>query len=702
MNINIEELKQLDDSKILKLFIPMINDIYRMNDYALLSLEEFYDLILEEIKKSKKKYVGNIPYVDYLRKKIVSLVNKKIKKCLLDPSKEKVIINNYINKYFNDVMSCDDAIKRIEQFNLFLETYNYTLNPYVLVEIIEKNNNFSKALQLIVRKYNSYILSENLEDVITDYKLIFMIKTYCEFNDINIDEYWDDNELDLDLGVDITNNMSIFRRDIKKYSLLSIEEERKLTEKIALGDEEAREKFINSNLRLVLSISRKYVGAGLSYDDIVQEGIIGLTTAVDKYDANKGYKFSTYATYWIKQSIIRAITDKGRTIRIPVYLYDRLLKYQRIVSELSVDLGRTPTKKEMAEKMQLTESEITKLMELTCDTISLNTFICEEDERELESLIPSDDSSIENAMNNIMRLELYKFLDNIHLSSREKAVLFLRFGLDGNGVKTLDDIGEIWNLSRERVRQINDKTLYKIRRSPYINPFALYMENPTQALKVVQEIQKQDNNKIIEYKTIYEYFSDCKREDVDKALKMLTSNEYEFIKLNCVEDTNKPIYLKLNQAQCYYLTVVIVPKIKKIILKNKKIKIVTHCDKVEDVNCINTMSPEIKEPDISNEQCIDIEYDKIENEDYEKVLKLLMDPTFSCVMNKLNSKEIIIAYLKFGYVSGKCFSNIAIAEFLKLDEREVEDAIAKALFLYKNQLSLNQETTKKLIKKMVN
>jgi len=342
--MNMEELQQLNDNQRLNLFIPIINSVYKRYDYMLLSSEELCNLVLKEMRKFNKNYNGNMSYNEHLKINIINLINVEIKKSLFDSSTEIIIINNYINKYFNNIMSCDVAIKKIKKFNLFLESYNYILNPDVLVEIIEKNANFSNALKLIVEKYKV----NEVENIDKDYKLSFMVRTYCELNEIDIKELENDvdlvssNDDELENDINIMSNMSIFRRDIKKYPLLSAEEEKELTKKISLGDQDARDLFIASNLRLVLAIARKYVGVGLSYDDLVQEGIIGLTTAVDKYDVSKGYKFSTYATYWIKQAMTRAIFDKGRTIRIPVYLYDRLLKYQKTVSALSIDLKGFP------------------------------------------------------------------------------------------------------------------------------------------------------------------------------------------------------------------------------------------------------------------------------------------------------------------------------------------------------------------------
>lgn len=268
----------------------------------------------------------------------------------------------------------------------------------------------------------------------------------------------------LTVGADFVDDpVKLYFKDIGKKPLLSADEEKELAIRIKNGDETARNKLCESNLRLVVSIARRYTNRGVSFLDLIQEGNIGLLKAVEKFDHTKGYKFSTYATWWIRQAITRAIADQGRTIRIPVHMVETINKYSRVKSQLFQELGREPRTDEIAKELGVTVEKVEEIIRVNVEPISLETPIGEEEDSHLVDFIPDNImKSTEALVDDIMlRIEIDKVLNT--LTERERKVLILRFGLDDGTPKTLEDVGKLFNVTRERIRQIEAKALRKIR-----------------------------------------------------------------------------------------------------------------------------------------------------------------------------------------------------------------------------------------------
>lgn len=295
-------------------------------------------------------------------------------------------------------------------------------------------------------------------------------KIYETLEGLNIEiigdvEEEEDTEIDLSVpeGVAIDDPVRMYLKEIGKVPLLTSEEEVALAKRIEAGDEYAAKQLAEANLRLVVSIAKRYVGRGMLFLDLIQEGNLGLIKAVEKFDFTKGFKFSTYATWWIRQAITRAIADQARTIRIPVHMVETINKLIRIERQLLQELGRAPQAEEIAEIMEMPPEKVREIMKIAQEPVSLETPIGEEEDSHLGDFIPDDDAlaPAEAAAFTMLKEQLISVLDT--LTPREEKVLRLRFGLDDGRSRTLEEVGKEFNVTRERIRQIEAKALRKLR-----------------------------------------------------------------------------------------------------------------------------------------------------------------------------------------------------------------------------------------------
>ncbi len=323
-------------------------------------------------------------------------------------------------------------------------------------------------------KKNSSLTYKEIMDVLEEVDMspeqIELMYESFEENGIDIigdhsQEEEDKDKLDITVpeGINIDDPVRMYLKEIGKVPLLTADEEIELAKKMEDGDEIASRKLAEANLRLVVSIAKRYVGRGMLFLDLIQEGNLGLIKAVEKFNYRKGFKFSTYATWWIRQAITRAIADQARTIRIPVHMVETINKLIRVSRQLLQELGREPAPEEIAEEMGLTVEKVREILKIAQEPVSLETPIGEEEDSHLGDFIPDDDAPApaESAAFTLLKEQLLDVLDT--LTPREEKVLRLRFGLDDGKARTLEEVGKEFNVTRERIRQIEAKALRKLR-----------------------------------------------------------------------------------------------------------------------------------------------------------------------------------------------------------------------------------------------
>ena len=342
-----------------------------------------------------------------------------------------------------------------------------------------KELNFSPEQIDKIRKY----LEEHGIDVIE----VADMESDAEFDnmlllkddDLELDEEDIDVEnIDLSVpeGVGVEDPVRMYLKEIGKVPLLSAEEEIELAKRMEEGDEKAKQRLAEANLRLVVSIAKRYVGRGMLFLDLIQEGNLGLIKAVEKFDYRKGYKFSTYATWWIRQAITRAIADQARTIRIPVHMVETINKLIRVSRQLLQDLGREPTPEEIAEQMDLGVDRVREILKISQEPVSLETPIGKEEDSHLGDFIQDDNVPVpaDAAAFTMLREQLEEVLGT--LTEREQKVLRLRFGLDDGRARTLEEVGKVFKVTRERIRQIEAKALRKLRHPSRSKKLRDYLE----------------------------------------------------------------------------------------------------------------------------------------------------------------------------------------------------------------------------------
>lgn len=343
-----------------------------------------------------------------------------------------------------------------------------------------------KLLLELAKKKKNVLETSEVADMFQDLnipaEMMEKVYDYLEKNNIDVigsmEEIPEEEDLDLSLpeGISIDDPVRMYLKEIGKVPLLSADEEIELAKKMEKGDEAAKQRLAEANLRLVVSIAKRYVGRGMLFLDLIQEGNMGLIKAVEKFDYRKGYKFSTYATWWIRQAITRAIADQARTIRIPVHMVETINKLIRVSRQLLQDLGRDPTPEEIAEELDMPVGKVREILKVAQEPVSLETPIGEEEDSHLGDFIPDTEMMIpaDAAAFTLLKEQLLEVLGT--LTDREQMVLRLRFGLDDGRARTLEEVGKEFQVTRERIRQIEAKALRKLRHPSRSKKLRDYLE----------------------------------------------------------------------------------------------------------------------------------------------------------------------------------------------------------------------------------
>ncbi len=383
-----------------------------------------------KISKSEEKEIDSKPEIELERKTENENIEDKNENQIDDKTQEKL----------------DKIIKKAREKGKI--TYGE-----LATELDDANPSQMEKVFDAMEKIGVDLLNDDFEDEPSEEDL-------AEVEDLNIEDAFDDNSFE---GINLDDPVRMYLREIGRIPLLSYDKEIELAQKVLDGDEEAKKELAEANLRLVVSIAKKYVGRGMLFLDLIQEGNMGLIKAVEKFDYTKGFKFSTYATWWIRQSITRAIADQARTIRIPVHMVETINKLIRTSRHLLQQIGREPTPEELAKELDMTVEKVTEIQKIAQDPVSLETPIGEEDDSHLGDFIQDDDSPAPQdvAAYTLLREQLDEVM--LTLTPREAKVLRLRFGLDDGKARTLEEVGREFEVTRERIRQIEAKALRKLR-----------------------------------------------------------------------------------------------------------------------------------------------------------------------------------------------------------------------------------------------
>ncbi len=406
-----------------------------------------YEMKKEELVK-KGKLEG------YL---LVSEVSEVLKECKV--SKEEALeFKTFLEDEGIDILE-EAPLKKVNMVN---EIKSFEERKNELIKIGKANGKIT--YEQLASSLKGLEVDNDSLDILYNELVLNKIEIVGEDDDTESDVsdiILDDAEITKDIN--INDPVRMYLKEIGRISLLSSEEEMDLSIRVASGDEEAKNRLAESNLRLVVSIAKRYVGRGLLFLDLIQEGNIGLMKAVDKFDYDKGYKFSTYATWWIRQAITRALADQARTIRVPVHMVETINKMARIQRQLTLELNREPSEEEIAKKMGISVEKVRDVIKISQDPVSLETPIGEEDDSHLGDFVkdPNSMTPEEYATNEILKEEIKEVLGT--LQEREQEVLELRFGLIDGTSHTLEEVGKKFNVTRERIRQIEAKALRKLR-----------------------------------------------------------------------------------------------------------------------------------------------------------------------------------------------------------------------------------------------
>ena len=732
MQITKDLLENLSSFQLYQKFFPSIHKICKLYSYANFSDSFVQDVslkIIDDLKNDVSSFQEET-FEKQFEKRLNLLFLQQLKEDLAVPNLFCEIMNRYINLHFKG-SSLDDVrevMRQLQRVSLFFKKVQLFVNTDLCLKLLE-NPLFSKLVSMVVDTYRDKIRKGTFIYLreFSDETMVLFVQVYCELHDIPMEEI-EENEFDEDFKVsqkDI-HSLQLYLRSTKK-PLLTREQEQELSKRIQAGDNEARNIMVEHNLGLVVSIAKCYVGCGLSLEDLIQEGNIGLMTAVQKFDGEKGFKFSTYATWWIRQAIGHAISDIGRNIRLPEHVTEYLGKYKKTYLNLQKLLCREPTIEEMAKHLHISVDEATKFNYLLVDTVSIQQMVGEEEESKLEDFIPDSSDFVSDFLRQDMQENVRKLLVNAKLKEIEKEVLFLRYGIGMEQPVTLQKIAKKYGVSRERIRQIEAQAIVKVRKSARILSYADYMDHPEKAVKRILEYRqsylenprmyqtyhyndvkkkkkKENNISHKKLKTIFELLSKYAKEDVFIVIEHLEGKDKELFDRRNGSDLEHPTHQEGWTSAHEYNFGALVAKMKRQLdkieaLREKNVEITDeilapifegrNSKKTETVTSSKTVLETSCQDEVKTEEIPSLKSSSItiENKDFGAVLRCMKQMRFDEMLSCLTPKEAVIVCLRLGYVDDMYYTSEAIANFLGISVEEVCEITKKVLILYQEKIN---------------
>ena len=542
MTFSTNDIKTMTFDKLYQLLIPTLNNIKEEYSYISTSnsaLDNWLKKIVEE-KYNRIINSDKVVAIDF-SVTVENNINRYLRKTFTEGNGLE-LFNRYVDK---NLKKDENSQKLFKKLIAFFNEFNYYPSNDLCIAILN-NNKVKSILSDIVVEKRKLLETNTLEEIFFDDIEVAFVENYCLLNNISI------NRND-DLTDYIDDSLASYFSSIK-LPLLTKEEEIILLTRIKQGDKRAKDIMIERNIRLVIKMARKYSGRGLELLDLIQEGNIGLMIAVDRFDLEKDCKFSTYATWWIKQVMTRAIDDKGRTIRLPVYISEWNTKIRNAKKELQKELNRIPTDEEVATKLNISTDKLDELSIVSQSMLSLNQNISEEDDGQLSDYI-EDESTVSpeiEAIENVAKEELEKVIST--LKPREQQIIRLRFGFDDSEAKSLQEIGDILGISGERVRQLESRSLKELKQKIL-----------RKQRKIVKLDIKESENKVLrkkrnnrrrtanDLKNIYSYFKGYEKEQIQEVIQELDEKSVELLHKRYGEDFDNPIYNSLSNKDRAYL-----------------------------------------------------------------------------------------------------------------------------------------------------
>lgn len=624
---------------------------------------------------------------------------------------EKEKIKNYIE---NKIINFENSKRTLESFCVFLESLKVEID---YIALLEEYPIISTLIEDYLKHNKKSIEDRMIENFLSAYQFI----NNPEEEEIESLEDIEKNLQSLEeLEEEFQNSskgldpVTVYLREIGKIPLLSKEEEIEVATQVLLGNEAAKKRLAEANLRLVVSIAKRYIGRGVLFLDLIQAGNLGLLEAVNKFDVNKGYKFSTYATWWIRQGITRDIAENGRTVRIPVYMVETINKLFRVQRKLALELGHDPTPEELAQKMDLPVERVKYMMEISQTITSLDKPVSNgegDEDTTLGDFIPDNRNiSIEDqALGNEIAMKIYEQISN--LPERQKKVIFERFGLSDGRPKTLEEVGKIMNVTRERVRQIEAKALEKLRRKNkrvevddfddivlglrYLMELAAKGESPE--IKKDPEPKKGFGPKKEPNETLT-------KKELNLFLLSLEKREKAILTYRLGLIDGKPKTLKETGLIIHYSSVYVRDLEQKILLQLqnrgveiKKLKeLLPELEEIKEQLKIDTSLyiQSLQKEEETHEQALvspkqeelPIQLEGFDKRDYYQLLEILNNDYFKSKTAELSTKDFLILSFMCGFYKEKSFSIEAISNFLKEDPQTILEIEKKGLQYYKDQL----------------